>query len=372
MKLAVFVSPHGMGHAARAAAILAALHDRLPALQTHLYTLVPAPFFRESGVTNLVYRRCDTDLGLVQKNPLEEDVTATLHQLARRLPFDNTVVRTLAAELLAHGCRAVLCDIAPLGLAVARTAGLPSILVENFTWDWIYAGYAQREPAFTPFIDLMRATFALADFRMQTEPVCLPLPGAFQTGVVSRRPRTPRDAVRARLGLAPGAPAVLLTGGVIPGGAAGLAPLRHATPYQFIAVGGQAPEQRDGQVVSLPTTSDIYHPDLVHACDVVVGKLGYSTLAEVYHAGVPFAYLTRDQFRESKSLEAFAVSCMPSQRIAYPELVDGGWIRALPALLAQPRVTRSTTNGAERAADWLVANVLQPGAPGRVPPPQPD
>ena len=53
-----------------------------------------------------------------------------------------------------------MCDISPLGLMVAERAGLPSVLVENFTWDWLYAPLVAQDPAFGPIVDWMRARFA--------------------------------------------------------------------------------------------------------------------------------------------------------------------------------------------------------------------
>jgi hypothetical protein len=41
LRLAVFVSPHGFGHAARAAALLAALREQRRELDVTLYTTVP-------------------------------------------------------------------------------------------------------------------------------------------------------------------------------------------------------------------------------------------------------------------------------------------------------------------------------------------
>ena len=55
----------------------------------------------------------------------------------------------------------------------------------------------------------------------------------------------------------------------------------------------------------LSSRSGIFHPDIVAASDGVVGKIGYSTLAEVYAAGVPYGFVPRPRFRESDVLSAF-------------------------------------------------------------------
>ena len=358
LRVACFVTPHGLGHAARTAAILAALHRRLPMLETELYTLVPASFFEESRIGPFAYHAFTTDVGMAQTTPFIEDLPATLERLAHLLPFDSGTVKKLADSIRSRGCRAVLCDVAPLGLAVARAAGLPSVLVENFTWDWIYAGYVDEAPALQPYIDAMQTAFALADFHIQTEPVCKRHPTAMQAGVVSRPTRTSAVLVRKRLGIPPGTPAVLITSGALCPAPALLNAMREQPSITFVFPGGAAGVVNGGNIRLLSADSEFYHPDLVHACDAVVGKLGYSTLAEVYHAGVPFAYVTRPRFRESLALEAFVQAHMPCLALTAATLADGSWLAALPALLARPRIPREEPNGADVIADWLASVVL--------------
>ena len=73
----------------------------------------------------------------------------------------------------------------------------------------------------------------------------------------------------------------------------------------IILLGGVDEISRDGAIIRLPHHSGIYHPDLVYASDALVGKLGYSTLAEVYAANVRFGYIPRRRFRESPPLAKF-------------------------------------------------------------------
>lgn len=355
MRLAWFISPHGLGHAAREAALIVALRQRRPALEVELFTRVPSAFFKESGVGPFYYHDLDCDLGLVQRSPMEEDLPATLASLAGRLPFDPHLVRTLANALHARGCRGVVCDISPLGLAAAHAAGLPSLLVENFTWDWIYDGYREEAPGFDPFSRQMRDAFALADWHVQTTPVCHPQDAADTVGVVSRAARTPRDTIRRRLGLRPGIPAILVSGGVLTGNRTEAWPLlARATDLDFVLVGGREPPTQHAHVRFLPQQSEFYHPDLVRACDAVVAKLGYSTVAECYQAGTRLAYLTRPRFRESAVLAQFARAHMPSVPLAPETWGDEAWIDRLPALLAQATPPARPVNGADTLAELIL------------------
>ncbi len=55
-----------------------------------------------------------------------------------RADAEAEVLRQLQATL-------VVADIPPLACAAADRAGVPSVVLGNFTWDWIYAAYPQFE-----------------------------------------------------------------------------------------------------------------------------------------------------------------------------------------------------------------------------------
>ena len=46
------------------------------------------------------------------------------------------------------------------------------MLLENFTWDWIYGGYLEVDSRFGPYIEQLGEIFRSADLRIQTEPLC--------------------------------------------------------------------------------------------------------------------------------------------------------------------------------------------------------
>jgi hypothetical protein len=146
--IAFFVTPHGFGHAGRAAALMLALQEACPGCRFVLFTTVPEFFFFQSGIRRYVYHRLDNDIGLVQHSPLEEDLKATCHRLDRMLPFDEVLTSQLASQLKRHACRLVICDIAAMGIVAASKAAIPSVLVENFTWDWIYGNYSHLDARF--------------------------------------------------------------------------------------------------------------------------------------------------------------------------------------------------------------------------------
>jgi len=320
---------------------------------------VPGWLFEDSLSGPFRYHALLTDIGLAQQTSLAEDIPETLHRLDDFLPFDSGLLQALATQVSGLGCRLVMCDIAPLGIAVARQAGLPSVLIENFTWDWIYATYAHEDARIERHITYLRGLFRAADYHIQTEPACDRRPADLTTLPVSRRVRTPAPTIRRKLGIPKQAPAVLLTMGGVPWQYTFLEQLeRHRAAY-FVIPGAGEWARDTGNLVCLPRRAGFYHPDLVNACDAVIGKLGYSTLAEAYWAGVPFGFIERRRFRESPVLAAYVEAQMSGLAISEAQFRSGEWLSRLPDLLAKPRVRRPGANGAGQIARFI-QNLLEP------------
>lgn len=357
LHLGCCVSAHGLGHAARTAAVIQALAALLP-LQCTVVSRVPAWFFRTTLPCPFSHHPWQTDVGLVQESALHEDLPATVRALAGFYPLRRQRVARLAS--LFAGCDLVLCDIAPLGIAAARRAGVPSVLLENFTWDWLYEGFLEQCPQIRPFLALFRDLYRQADYHLQATPVCAPGPCDLRVGPIARRVGSGREAVRSRLGVRADRPLVLVSlGGV---GLAGV-DLRLPDDGTFYLVAGQGATVRtQANVRLLAPDSGLDHPDLVAACDAVIGKVGYSTLAEIYRARVPFGYVQRQGFRESGPLVSFIHQEMAGLEISEQELTAGGLVAKIPALLALTPPPCRLPDGAGECAAFLAG---LPGGQGR-------
>lgn len=352
-KIAYFISPHGYGHAARASAVMESLLDLDPDIRFQIFSTIPAWFFETSLSGKFEFHSLETDIGLVQKTPLQIDLLRTVEQLNRFLPFKGSQVKGLAEFVRNCGCRLVLCDIAPLGIAVAKRAGIPAVLLENFTWDWIYEGYLKQDGDLEAHISYLEKLFSTADVHIQTEPVCSHLDVDLVTNPISRRKKLPADAIRGKLGIPKTADTVMITLGGIREQYPFLTHLKNLEEFHFIIPGASDYAENRDNLVLLPHRSDYFHPDLVSASDAVIGKVGYSTLAEVYYAGVPFGYVAREGFRESKPLVAYIEHEMHGLAIDEGDFYKGSWTTELPRLLSMPRIDRDCTPGAEQAARFI-------------------
>jgi UDP:flavonoid glycosyltransferase YjiC (YdhE family) len=361
--IAYFVSPHGYGHAARASAVMAAVAGRDAGVRFEIFTTVPRWFFEDSLSVPFGYHPWLADIGLVQKTPLVEDPRETARRLDEFLPFEGARIEEVVQSVAWLGCRLVVCDIAPAGIAVARAAGLPSLLIENFTWDWIYQEYAGDVPELRRHIEYLASLFDAADFHVQTQPAHRRGRPDLVTPPVGRKIRSGREEIRRRLGVPGGAPAVMITMGGVPWQYDFLEQLAARPDVYFVVPGGEpgqpaaAGPRRPSNLICLPHHSEFFHPDLVSAADAVIGKAGYSTLAEVYYAGVPYGYIPRPRFRESQVLAVFIEDHMRGLAMSETHLYNGQWLPAIEQLLAQPRLERDGVHGADEVAR-LILEVL--------------
>jgi UDP:flavonoid glycosyltransferase YjiC (YdhE family) len=354
-RIAYFISPHGFGHAARAAGVMEDLYEVDSKIRFEIFTKVPPLFFKDSLAAHYTYHSVLTDIGLAQKSPLNADLEETLQNLNNFLPFRSSRINHLAQQVSALSCDLIVCDIAPVGIVVARTVGIPSVLVENFTWDWLYKEYVGLDEKIQNHVDYLQRIFNSADYRIQTEPVCGYQDADLLTRPVSRKIRMPAESFRRQFGIPSDKKVVLITMGGITEQYSFLDALKSQNDVSFIILGGfQSVELRDNLIL-LPHPTQLYHPDLVNASDAVIGKVGYGTLAEVYWAGVPFGYISRPNFRESEKLARFIKSEMQGLPILESDFYNGGWISALPKLLGLSRMQRRGPNGAHQAAVYIQA-----------------
>ena len=140
--LAVYVSGHGYGHSTRTAEVLRALRARAAELPIVIRTSAPAFLFEGVIAPPLAVRRVECDVGLVQHDALAIDEAGTVAAWRGFMDGWDERVAGEAAWLRGAGARLVLGDIPPLAFAAAAEAGVPSIALGNFSWDWIYAHIA--------------------------------------------------------------------------------------------------------------------------------------------------------------------------------------------------------------------------------------
>ncbi|OGH04415.1 MAG: hypothetical protein A2600_03930 [Candidatus Lambdaproteobacteria bacterium RIFOXYD1_FULL_56_27] len=354
ISLGFFITAHGLGHASRAAAVIEALGKLHPSVHFFLFTKVPQFFFEQSLTVPFTRIEMETDFGLVQTSALSADLRASALGLSRWLPFAPATISSLVQTLKELNIAAICSDISPLGLEAAKVALVPSFLIENFTWDWIYDRLEPPDPRFKEAARYLGPKFVQADFHIQTTPFCGDRNSDLVSLPVSRAVRKDRETTRAELGVKAQEKLILLTLGGTKGATLPIPAQNCHQDWFFVCPGAAEAEERGPGWLKLPYAGRFYHPDLMEAADLVVCKLGYSTLAEAWSSGTPVLYLGRPDFPESAFLEAFLAShSIPSSPLTLEAVEQGTWGRKILPLLDQKQRKPGLGNGAEQIAVWI-------------------
>ncbi|KAI3601017.1 mevalonate galactokinase-like protein [Moniliophthora roreri] len=137
-----YCSGHGYGHATRVSAFASHLL-RLPLQcrpQVHIVSEAPKHVFSDSIALGAQYRYADwIDPIIVQPVAYRVDRQKSVDVLKAFMKKKDLFVETERTWLTEIGARCVLSDAAFLGCLAAKAAGIPSILVTNFTFDSVYS-----------------------------------------------------------------------------------------------------------------------------------------------------------------------------------------------------------------------------------------
>jgi hypothetical protein len=346
--IACFVSAHGFGHATRTAAVLEYLRDQLPSLELTIISAVPQRVFADT-LGDVVLHPLDVDVGLVQRTALVADYPATIKKLDTFLPYSRSASTRLVS--LCRGCSLILCDISPWGIMVAEELGVPSVLLENFTWDIIYGPAERQFPKLAQHGAYLRKIIERASYRIQTEPVCNPCHSDLTCGPIFRRQRTPRATIRGQLGHGFNKIVVTTLGGFSQGIPS--LPYHQHPDLLFVFPGQTTSDTIGGNVLLLGKEDGPYHPDLLSAADLVVCKSGYSTLAECCQAGVRPISVGREDFPESAVLQRYAQKHLGGVAISPSAFLAGEWLELAAKMTSVAPPSPFRENGAEKVAEFL-------------------
>jgi L-arabinokinase len=358
--LTVYVSGHGYGHSTRTAEVLRALRQRRPGLPIAVCTSAPAFLFEGIVAPPLTVRVVECDIGLVQGDALTIDEAGTAAACrAFGEGWDDLVARE-AGWLRGAGARLVLGDIPPLAFAAAAEAGVASVALGNFSWDWVYGHLAARQPALAEAATRARRAYGAADLLLR-----LPFAGdlsAFRriedVPLVARQPSVGKAEARRRLGL-DGRPAVLLSFGGL--GLPGLRPdsFRSLAELQLLLAdrvgAGEAPENLRRLDAEALSAAGLSYLDLVGAADVVVTKPGYGIVSDCIGAGTRLVYTDRGDFPEYPVMVAEMPRYLPAVFASNEDVRHGRLRPALEEVLRLPFPGPPRTDGASVAAERLLA-----------------
>jgi hypothetical protein len=343
LNIALYISGHGFGHASRSIELIHAIVATRPDARIVVKTMAPRWLFDGAQLRNLTYEALETDVGMTQTDGLTMDVTDTVRRAAEFYSDFDRRAASEAAWLRREGAAVVLGDIPPLAHAAAARAGIPSVAIGNFTWDWIYEGYSTFEHDAPGVIQTIRDAY-----RHTTRALRLPMHGGFapmsnvtvDIPMIARRSSRSREDTRALMTIPGDRPLVLASFG-------GHGLDVSGRLFEEIARRERLTVLHPGAALAPP----LQYQDLVAAADVVITKPGYGIISECVANGTPLLYTSRGPFVEYDVFVAEMPRVLRCRFLPQEDLRTGRWREHIEALLAQAAPpARAAVNGAAIAA----------------------
>ena len=361
-----YISGHGFGHASREIEVINAFRRAAPDVNAVIRTSAARWLFDRTVRMPFTFLAGPADTGVVQLDSLHLDERQTIAQAAE---FYRTLSARAAAEaalLREHDARLVIADAPPLGCAAAAVAGIPSAVLSNFTWDWIYEGYAEALGSSAPdLVPRIQEAYRTARTAWR-----LPMHGGFETfdrivdlPLVARHATHERHVVRDRLGLPADLPLVLSSFGGYG--------VQDFDPRRLDCLGEYGVLVTTRETSAAASTPGLYvideqkmyelglrYEDLVAAVEVVATKPGYGILSECIANDTAVLYTSRGRFVEYDVLVAEMPRFLRGQFIGMEDLLAGRWRAALDRVLAAaPPAERPRTDGAGVAAGLILESL---------------
>lgn len=337
MRIAFYITAHGYGHGVRSCDLLRALWRRFPDARVTVTTDLPESFLRNRlPFDGLAIRPGAFDVGMVQLDSIRVDVDETLHR-ALAVVADRNRLRSAETRFLRDlKPDLVVADIPSIPLEAAAAAGIPSVAVGNFSWDWIYAPFVGRDARWRQVIGLFEEGYRQAGLllKLPFSPAMEIFPRQQEIPLLAEPAEPRRAALAAQTGADPARRWMLLSFTTLAWDAAALREVEAMDGVEFFTV----------KPLAWPGCWNIHAVDrgqmsfaeVLASVDGVITKPGFGILSECVANRKPLIYTEREDFIEYPLLETGLKRVLCNAYIPSAELYAGRLGPALDALEQAP------------------------------------
>lgn len=298
LKVAVYVSSHGFGHASR----MAALAEELVKYQVTVFLRSDRPDFLFDCLANPFCAKEDVacDFGVAHTTGLKTDVKATKDKLISLFTRRNEIVEREVSWLREQEIDLALVDIPFLAIEACDYASVPVFAISNFDWFFIYSFVFEQDKELRPLINTIYGLYSRvsASFRLpfSSKASMGAFPKAQKVGLLAKRKDGYED-IRKLYQIAENERILACSFG----GEKGMQMEMDKVCKAFKGIVISASQDMDvSNHRYAPRSSDWL--DIIAGCDVLLTKPGYSTFAEATHFGKPILYRPRLNYPEEKVL----------------------------------------------------------------------
>ncbi|CAH2069789.1 unnamed protein product [Thlaspi arvense] len=328
---AYYVTGHGFGHATRVVEVVR--HLISSGHRVHVVSAAPEfVFTMEIHSPNLSIRKVLLDSGSVQSDALTVDRRASLEKYCEiAVEPRESILATEVEWLKSIKANLVVSDVVPIACRAAANAGIRSVCVTNFSWDFIYAEYVMAAGHHHRSIVWQIAEdYSHCEFLIRLPGYC-PMPAfhdVIDIPLVVRPLHKTREEVRRELGVPENVKLLIFNFGGQPTG--------WKLKEEYLPAGW--------------------------LCLVIsrLGKIGYGTVSEALAYKLRFIFVRRDYFNEEPFLRKMLEYYQGGVEIIRRDLLAGCWAPYLERAVTLKPCYDGGIDGGE-----VAAKILQDTAMGK-------
>lgn len=332
-------------------------------LELYFNKLYPDGFKKISGWFSYFY--VQNDVGTIQKDSLNMDIDSTYKAA---LDFYMNLNERAACEaefIKSQNVDLIVGDIPPLAFAAAEKAGVSSVGVSNFSWDYIYEEFIGDNSGFLKIIDIIRAAYSKCG-RLLKLPFACPLPAFKETlpvAMIARKPYMASDEVYDLLSLDrlefEGRKTVMISfGGFDTDGIIYENLEAYESEFMFLTTAPIKTGKKNPRCVKYIDTAScgVSFENLFSVFDIIATKPGYGVVGDILGAGAMCLYTDRGRFREYEYLVNFLEKhSISSLYITRDEILNCDFKAKINELLARRKKPAAINlNGAYECAMAII------------------
>lgn len=322
-----YISDYGFGHASRAIAVVRAITKARPDIKFYLKADTAFDFLKRSlPEKNIDVIKIKNDIGIIaDKDSFNIDRERTRGELCHWVDSWDEYLEKERSFCRSNHIDLILSDITPQPFIVSRELGIPGIAISNFSWHLIFSrlfgdtyetrrlqdAYAQADVALVLPFDTDMSVF----------------PRRQNIGLISRDITIDRERMRRMMGVSSNDLLVYVSTGLYD------SPrmqdnirTRDGRNVRFIASANCKPSIDN--VITIPD-EEMEIQNYIAMCDLVISKVGYSTVSEATRGKVPMLLFRREGFAEDVYIANTVKQLGIGNEIPKDSLANGEWISEL-------------------------------------------
>jgi L-arabinokinase len=274
----------------------------------------------------------------------------------------DDLVRAERIFLEEQGVDVVVADVPAIPIEAAKAAGLPALAVGNFSWDWIYSAFHDRDPRWAGMSAAFADGYAKTDLllRLPFYGDMSSFPRRVDVGLVAAPGRNRRAELAALTGADTGKRWVLLSFTSLEWSEEALRAVEGLTDYEFFTV-----EPLGWPIANAHGVDRARVPfcDIMASVDGVVSKPGFGMLSECIVNRKPLLYADRTDFIEYPILVEALEKYLQNQHVPAEELYRGAIGPYLDRLWTRPAPGETVASDGAAAAVAQIARYLDRPVP---------